>query len=133
MKVRGERLAGEFQKEISSIISTKLKNNYPDLSAIISVTSADVAPDLKSAKIYISIFDTNEQRANDSFKIIKENAGFIRHELSKVMRLRTVPELRFSLDTSMAYGAKIDKILHDINVDGDVAKDSIKDIEKDDE
>jgi ribosome-binding factor A len=49
------------------------------------------------------------------------------------MRLRTVPELRFSLDTSMAYGAKIDKILHDINVDGDVAKDSIKDIEKDDE
>jgi ribosome-binding factor A len=124
MKVRGERLSGEFQKEISSIISRQLKNNYPELSTIISVTEADVAPDLKSAKIYISIFDTNEQRAKDSFNIIKDNAGFIRHELSLVMRLRTVPELRFSLDTSMAYGAKIDKILHDIDISESVEEDN---------
>lgn len=119
MKVRGERLSGEFQKEISSIIATKLRNNYPSLSAIISVTSADVAPDLKSAKVYISIFDTDKERAAESFEIIKENAGFIRHELSKVMRIRTVPELRFSLDLSMEYGAKIDKILDAIKTDED--------------
>lgn len=109
--IRGERLAGEFQKEISSVISGKLRGNYPELSAIISVTEADVAPDLKSAKIYISIFDPDTQRAETSFEIIKQNAGFIRRELSKVMRLRTVPELRFILDGSMAYGEKIDRII----------------------
>lgn len=109
--IRGERLAGEFQKEISSVISGRLRGNYPELSAIISVTEADIAPDLKSAKIYISVYDPDAQRAENSFEIIKENAGFIRRELSKVMRLRTVPELRFILDGSMAYGEKIDRII----------------------
>ena len=92
---RGERLSGEFRKEISSVISNKLRNKFPQLSAIISVTEADVAPDLKSAKIYVSIFDTDAEKSTASFKIIKENAGFIRHELAQVMHLRTVPELRF--------------------------------------
>ncbi len=112
--IRGERLAGEFQKEISSVISGKLRAKYPELSAIISVTSADIAPDLKSAKIYISVYDTDKERAAQSFEIIKENAGFIRHELSKIMHIRTVPELRFIVDGSMEYGEKIDKILLDI-------------------
>lgn len=115
MKVtRGERLSGEFQKEIYSVISEKLRNKYPQLSTIISVTAADIAPDLKSAKIYISIFDTNAQRQSESFEIIKNNAGFIRHELAQVMHVRTVPELRFILDGSMEYGSRIDKILNDI-------------------
>ena len=112
---RGERLSGEFQKEISKVISTKLKNKYPELSAIISVTEADVAPDLKSAKVYISIFDINEEKAKNSFDIIKSNAGYIRHELAQVMHIRTVPELRFHIDESMEYGAKIDKILNGLD------------------
>lgn len=119
MKGRGERLSGEFQKEISSVISLKLRNKYPELSAIISVTAADIAPDLKSAKIYISVFDTDEERSKNSLEIIRQNAGFIRHELSKVMHIRTVPELRFHEDTSMEYGAKIDKILSGIEADRD--------------
>lgn len=120
MKVsRGDRLSGEFQKEISSVISNKLKNDYPELSTIISVTSADIAPDLKSAKIYISVFDTDKQRSKNSFDIICRNAGFIRHELSKVMHIRTVPELRFHLDGSMEYGTKIDKILSGLETEND--------------
>lgn len=115
--IRGERLAGEFQKEISSVISGKLRANYPELSAIISVTECDIAPDLKSAKIYISVFDPNLEKAENSFKIVKENAAFIRRELAKVMRLRTVPELRFIKDESMAYGAKIDKIIATLEED----------------
>lgn len=116
---RGGRLSGEFQKEISAVISTKLKNSYPELSTIISVTSADVAPDLKSAKIYISIFDTDKERCAKSFDIICANAGFIRHELAKVMHIRTVPELRFHLDGSMEYGTKIDKILSGLETEND--------------
>lgn len=115
--VRGERLAGEFQKEISSVISGKLRTKFPELSAIISVTAADIAPDLKSAKIYVSVYDKDKSMAQNSFNIIKENAGFIRHELAQVMHIRTVPELRFILDSSMEYGEKIDKILSDIGTD----------------
>lgn len=109
--IRGERLAGEFQKEIYSVINGKLRGKYPEISAIISVTEADISPDLKSAKVYISVYDPDVTRADNTFSIIKDNAGFIRHELSQVMRLRTVPELRFLKDGSMEYGQKIDKIL----------------------
>lgn len=115
--IRGERLAGEFQKEISSVISGKLRNNFPSLSVVISVTKADVAPDLKSAKIYISVYDPDKERAENSYKIIKENAGFIRRELARVMTMRTVPELRFVPDDSMEYGEKIDRLLNEIEKD----------------
>ncbi len=112
--IRGERLAGEFQKEIYNIITNKLRAKEPSLSVIISVTGADVAPDLKTAKVFVSVFDGDKQRADESFEIIKENAGFIRKELSRVMTLRTVPELRFIRDESMEYGQKIDKLIHDL-------------------
>lgn len=115
--IRHERLAGEFQKEISAVISGRLRNNFPELSVVISITKTDVAPDLKSAKVYVSIYDPDKSRAEKSFEILKENAGFIRRELAKVMTMRTVPELRFWLDGSMEYGEKIDRLLSEIGKD----------------
>ena len=116
MKVsRSSRLNGEYQKEISEIIRTRLKDKEPKLSGIISVTEADVAPDLKTAKVYISIYAKDEAEKLRSFDIISENAGFIRHELSQVMRMRTVPALTFLWDGSMAYGAKMDELFKKIH------------------
>lgn len=112
--LRGERLASQFREEIYRVIATKLRNRYSSLSAIISVTQVDVAPDLKTAKVYVSIYDPDTARKDASFKILKENAGFIRHVLSQVLHLRTVPELSFILDGSMEYGAKIDKIIESL-------------------
>lgn len=112
---RGARLSSEFQKNITAAISGELRNRYPQLSAIISVTGADIAPDLKTARIYLSIFDTDEQKRQLSFDIIKENAGFIRHILSEQMTIRYVPVLTFILDVSAEYGAHIDEILNNLN------------------
>lgn len=112
--LRGERLSSQFREEIYGVISTDLRNKYPAMSAIISIINADVAPDLKSCKVFVSIYNPNEQKKRDTFKILVENAGYIRHELSKVLRIRTVPELRFVMDESMEYGDKIDKLLKGI-------------------
>lgn len=112
--LRGERLSSQFREEIYRVISTKLRNRYSSLSAIISVTQADVAPDLKTAKVYVSIYDPDSARKEASFEVLKQNAGFIRHELSRILHLRTVPELSFILDESMEYGAKIDKIIQSL-------------------
>lgn len=117
--LRGERLASEFQKAVYEVISRKLRDKVSSLSAIISVTGADVAPDLKTAKIYISIFDPSEEKKLASFAAIKENAGFIRHELAGMLRIRTVPALTFILDGSMEYGAHIDEILHKLETEHD--------------
>ncbi len=106
---RTSRLNGEYQKEISSIIR-RLKDKEPELKGLISVTEADVAPDLKTAIVYVSIYAGSEEEKAASFAILQENAGFIRHELAQVMRMRTVPAITFRLDGSMVYGSKMDEL-----------------------
>ena len=114
MKVsRTSRLNGEYQKEIS-VILRRLKDKAPTLKGLISVTETDVAPDLKTAIVYVSIYGTNEEETKRSFALLQENAGWIRHELSQVMRMRTVPSLTFRMDGSMVYGAKMDELFKKI-------------------
>ena len=116
MKVsRTSRLNGEYQKEVSAIIR-RLKDRAPDLKGLISVTEADVAPDLKTAYMYVSIYGASEAETKRSFEILQENAGFIRHELSQVMRMRTVPSITFRMDGSMSYGAKMDELFKKIQI-----------------
>ena len=115
MKIsRTSRLNGEYQKEVSEIIR-RMKDRNPKLKGLISVTEADVAPDLKTAYIYVSIYAKNEEETKESFLALQESAGFIRHELSQVMRMRTVPALTFRMDGSMGYGAKMDELFKKIS------------------
>ena len=115
MKVsRTSRLNGEYQKEVSEIIR-RLKDKNPNLRGLISVTEMDVAPDLKTAKVYVSIYTKNESDKQISFDTLQECAGQIRHELSQVMKMRTVPALTFLWDGSMTYGAKMDELFKKIN------------------
>ena len=111
MKVsRTSRLNSEYQKAIAAIINGSLKYKCPDLTGIISITNASVAPDLKTARIFCSIYAKDEQTKTNTFRILRENAGFIRHELSQTMRMRTVPSLYFILDNSLEYGAHMDEL-----------------------
>ncbi len=110
MKVsRTSRLNGEYQKEISVIIR-RLKDRAPEIKGMISVTEADVAPDLKTANIYVSIYGAGEEDTKRTFAALQQNAGYIRHELAQVMRSRTVPSLTFKMDGSMSYGSKMDEL-----------------------
>ena len=114
MKVsRTSRLNGEYQKEISAILR-RLKDRAPDLKGLISVTETDVAPDLKTAIVYVSIYGVTEEEKKRSFQLLQANAGFIRHELAQVMRMRTVPSLTFRTDGSMDYGSKMDELFKKI-------------------
>ena len=114
---RTERLASEYRREIANIISGALKNKDPQLKGLFSVTEADVAPDLKTAKIFVSVYGSSKEEQARTFQIIRENAGFIRHELSLVMRMRTVPALTFLPDTSMEYGSKMDELFAKLHKD----------------
>ena len=118
---RTDRLKSEYQRAISSVISGQLKNKEPELKGIISVTETDVAPDLKTARVYVSIYAASEAEKKRSFEILRDNAGFIRRELAHVMTMRTVPALTFYEDGSMAYGSKMDALFAELNrkKDGD--------------
>ena len=110
---RTSRLNGEYQKEIS-VILRRVKDRNPQMKGLISVTETDVAPDLKTAYVYVSIYGVSEEEAKACFAALQASAGFIRHELAQVMRMRTVPALTFRTDGSMVYGAKMDELFKTI-------------------
>ena len=110
---RTDRLNAEFQREIYEVIQRKLKN--PFITEMFSITKVDASKDLKHAKVFISIYSVNDQKKQTTYKAICDDAKKIRHELAKSMRLRTVPEISFVLDETMAYGDKMDKLFIKIN------------------
>lgn len=104
------RIDEELKKEISNIINYELNN--PKITGLISVTRAKITPDLKYAKVYVSIL--NSKNVKDTLANLKRSSGFIRSEIAKRINLRITPEIIFVLDDSMEYGAKIDQILKEI-------------------
>lgn len=114
---RSDRLNAELKREISEIIARKLKN--PLVTAMVSVTSVDCSRDLAYAKVFVSVFSADEEKKNSTFAALVDDAKKIRYELSKAMRIRTVPELDFVLDRSLEYGDKMDKLLLKIGVNSE--------------
>ena len=107
---RIERINEEYRKELSQIIGYELKNS--SITGMISVTKVKVTPDLKYAKVYVSIL--NSKNIKETLEGLKKASGFIRTELAKRINLRNTPELVFEVDDSLEYGAKIDSILKKI-------------------
>ena len=107
---RMDRVDEEFKREISKIISLDLKN--PNITGIISVTKVKTSPDLKSARVYISLMNCKSKK--NTLQGLNNATGFIRSELAKRVNLRYTPEIRFELDETMEYGARIDSILKEI-------------------
>ena len=111
MKVRPNRVGEEIKKELVLLIRNGIKD--PRVDSLISITDVEVTRDLSYATIYISRYGSEQQRQG-ALDGMKAAAGFMRSELSRRLKLRTVPELIFKLDDSLQYGAKIETILHQI-------------------
>ena len=107
---RLNRINEELKKEISNIISFELKN--PDATGLISVTRVKITPDLKYAKVYVSML--NSKSKEKTIEALKQSAGYIRSLIAKRVNLRITPELVFEEDDSMEYGMKIDAILKEL-------------------
>lgn len=105
------RINEEVQRELAALIPN-VKD--PRVSGMISVTAVDVTPDLKFAKVYISVLDQEDN--GQVLKGLKSAAGYLRRELGRSLNLRHTPELTFFRDDSMAKGAHILEMLRDPEV-----------------
>ena len=111
---RRGRINEEMQREVAKILR-EVKD--PRVSkAFISVTGAEVTPDLKFAKIYYSAYNADKKEVKAG---LRAASGFIRGQISKNLNLRITPELTFVEDGSIEYGAKISKILEGITFTDD--------------
>ena len=118
MKKQGEnnrlnRINEELKRELSNIINYEVKNS--NVTGMISVTSVKISPDLRYAKVSVSIL--NSRNVKQTLAGLKSASGFIRSRIAEKINLRTTPELVFELDESLKYGEKIDKILENIMKD----------------
>lgn len=105
------RINEEIQRELSTLIRS-VKD--PRVSGMISVTAVDTTPDLKFAKIYISVLDKSD--CTQVLKGLKSASGWLRRELGHSLNLRYTPELTFVRDDSIDQGAHILDLLRDPNV-----------------
>lgn len=110
--VKNIRINEEVMRELSNIIRSEVKD--PRISPVTSVVSVEVAPDLKTCKAYISVLGDDEA-AKKTLEGLKSSAGFIRRELAHRVNLRNTPEIKFIMDQSIAYAAKMSKLIDEVN------------------
>ncbi len=107
---RRGRINEEMQKELS-VIMREIKD--PRVSdAMVTVTAAEVTPDLKFATVYFSVLIGDAPNAKKGLDSAK---GFIRREIAQRLNLRQTPEFTFVHDKSIEHGAHIAKLIEDVN------------------
>ena len=98
------RVNEEIQREMSSLIRTVKDPRVAD-AGMVSVTAVETTPDLKYAKIYVSVLD--KSASAQALKGLKSASGYLRRELGHALNLRNTPELSFVRDDSIDKGAHI--------------------------
>ena len=98
------RINEEIQREMSSLIRTVKDPRVAD-AGMVSVTAVETTPDLKYAKIYVSVLD--KSASAQALKGLKSASGYLRRELGRALNLRNTPELTFVRDDSIDKGAHI--------------------------
>ena len=118
--IKNIRINEEVMRELSNIIRGEIKD--PRINPMTSVVAVEVAPDLKTAKAYISVLG-DEESQKKTLAGLRSAEGYIRRALAKSINLRKTPEIRFILDQSIAYGVemskKIDEVTKDLREDSD--------------
>lgn len=106
---RLSKVSRQIQKDLGEMFQRQSMALFQ--GRMITVTTVRVSPDLGVAKVYVSIFPTENREA--VLALVRENARTLRHELAKKVRhqLRVVPELAFFLDDSLDYIENIDRLL----------------------
>jgi len=112
---RINRINEEIQKELSSLLRTVKDPRVQD--TMISITRVETTPDLRYTKVYVSFLQ--EDKAQGAMAGLKSAAGFLRRQLGSNLKLRYAPEIVWSLDDSITYGAKMLNLINSLNVKHD--------------
>lgn len=107
---RVSRVAESIKREVSQMLLNGIKDDRVG-TGMVSVTDVDVSGDLQHAKIYVSIYGTEEAKA-ETMAGLKSATGFVRSEIGARVRLRRTPEVIFIEDDSIERGNKVLSLLN---------------------
>jgi ribosome-binding factor A len=103
-------MALQIQHEVSLMLSRNMKDRRV---GFVTVTGVQMSPDLRHAKIFISLMGSEEEK-EESLETLNHATGWIRHELGQRIRMKFVPDIIFLMDTSQDYGDRIDRLIDEI-------------------
>ncbi|NKF22642.1 30S ribosome-binding factor RbfA [Solimonas marina] len=103
------RINTQLQGELAMLIRGELSD--PRVAGV-TVTKVDVSPDLRNARVSVSLLGSDEQ-LKDALKGLRQATGKLRHELGRRLSLRYVPQLNFAADVAMREGDRISALIRD--------------------
>lgn len=109
--IKNTRINGEVLRELSSIIRNDIKD--PRIHEMTSITAVEVAPDLKTCKVYVSVLGDDRAREN-TMAGLSSAEGYIRRQLAANLNLRNTPQIRFISDTSIEYGVEMSRKIDEL-------------------
>ena len=113
--IKNNRINMEVQRELANLIR-ELKD--PRIAVMTTVVAVEVATDLKTAKVFISVLG-DDQAKEETMAGLNSAKGFLRKELAHTINLRNTPDLEFVYDESIEYGMKLSKMIDDLHVDSE--------------
>ena len=115
---KNRRINGEVMKVISEAIRY---SKDPRISPMTSVMDVEVAPDLKTCKVWVTVMGNDEDRLRTE-EGLKSAAGYIRSTVAKQLNMRYTPELRFIMDDSIEYAINMSKKIDEVAAKDAAAK-----------
>jgi ribosome-binding factor A len=114
-KVRSQRIADRIREDLSEILLQQVSD--PRLVGI-SITDVEVDRELAYAEIYVSSLE-GQSRSQDILEALAHAQGYLRHELSQHIELRTFPRLRFHWDPTFERADRIERLIASLHVSPD--------------
>jgi len=117
VRFRRERIGDQLRVLLADLILQEVRD--PRLG-FVTVTEVRMSPDLKYAQVFVSILGDDEE-TKESFAVLERASGFLRTQVGRRLKLRHVPELRFTIDETLDNSARLDALLQE---SGDLEKDA---------
>ncbi|MEG3859053.1 30S ribosome-binding factor RbfA [Microcoleus sp. herbarium12] len=112
---RIERVASMIKREVSLMLLNGIKDDRVG-AGMVSVTDVIVSGDLQHTKIFVSIYGTDEAKA-ETMEGLKSATSYVRNQLGQRVQLRRTPEVIFLEDRSLERGDKMLILLNQLSVD----------------
>jgi len=108
---RTNRVGALLQTALAELLLRDVKDPRVRM---VTVTGVDMSPDLKHARVFVSVPHTTNKEQTDAIKALEHASGFIRRELVERLQLRRVPDLHFTLDLSQEHVERIEQLLKEV-------------------
>jgi len=115
MTTRQEKVRGLLKREVSEILRLDMKD--PRLG-FVTVTDAEVTPDLKEAKVFVTVLGSDDER-KASMDVLKSAQRFVRQSLGRRVSMKVLPEIEFEYDTSVDKSIRMQELLEQIDRGGE--------------